>query len=167
MSDNTDPIGIFRKWYSAQSKEVQDTIAFFVLVRAPRFTTGRFHILMRPVETFSRYLDDAAGESPMGLIGEALLIRAIVDFAVFRQFGSADDWAMKMEQNENIAADLEREHGPNPMSDDFRKMVKQSPERQEIWIKAAQSWKALRNTELSDEFLEAWQQDQPFETDDN
>src|SRR5579862_6573861 len=158
MTDQRTPIDIFRNWYQEQPKEIQDSIAVFVLVKAPRFTTGELDIIMRPIDTFRKYLDEIC-DTTGAIVGEILLIRAIIDFSVIRQFASHDDWAMKKDRNEDIADEIEIEHGPNPMSDDLRKMLAQFPERQQLWLDATKSWKILRNTELSDEFLEAWQDD--------
>jgi hypothetical protein len=150
------PIETFRSWYLKQPKEVQETVGLCILVKVPRFSGDALNSLSRPIEAFLRYLDDIP-DAASAVIGETLLIRAIVDFSVMRQFGSEHDWDTKKELNENIAADLEKEHGPNPMTDHLRQMIEFFPQRQELWSSTAKVWRIFRNTELSDEFLEAWE----------
>jgi len=156
----SDPIEALRSWYNQQPGEIRDTISLFVLVKVPRVTKHDMDILMRPQESFLAYLDEIPDRAS-AIIGEVLLIRAIVDFAVMRQFGNSDDWEQKKELQEAVAADFEAEHGPNPMTDRIREQLKSFPERLAIWLKTANSWRILKNTSLSDEFLEAWERSKP------
>jgi len=157
MKDQESPIKVFQNWYSSQPKEVQDTVGLFILTKVPRFIMKEFDVLMRPKETLFSYLD-AIGGNTAEILGETLLLRAIVDFSVMRRFAGAEDWEMKKESNIAIAGDIESEQGPNPMSNELRDMVLKFPERQKLWANTAKSWKALRNSSLSDEFLEACEQ---------
>lgn len=66
-----------------------------------------------------------------------------------------DDWDLTSERNEEIAAEIEA--GGNA---DFAKQLRHSnqdvPVRREVWIAAAQSWRQLCNSTLSNEAVEAW-----------
>ncbi|MDX1951456.1 MAG: hypothetical protein SFY81_04685 [Verrucomicrobiota bacterium] len=157
MSAGKNPIEIFRSWYSAQPQEIQETVAFFTLVRMPRSSAKDFEMLSRPVSIFLSFLDETSAQSPMLLVGGVLHLRAIIDFAVIRRFASVE-WEGKKELNAAIADDLEHEHGSNPFSDQLREKLKGFPERQEMWSESVNSWRALRNGNLSDEFLEAWEE---------
>jgi hypothetical protein len=149
------PLEAFREWYLNQPEEVQDMVAVQTLVRIPRFDSGDFDILLRPKDTFLAYLGNVSTR-PSESVAEVLLIRAIVDFAVMRHFGQAD-WELKEDQNREIADDLEREHGPNPMSDKLRNLIKDFPHRKQLWFQSSNTWRVLKGGELADEFLEAWE----------
>ncbi len=144
------PIKAILKWFDSQPPEIQETVAFLVLmllpgVQRPDIEEGRF------IEVLRRWLDDSRNAGNLQVVGRCVAFRALLDFVCKRNF-TASGWEESAEITDRIKTAAEEEHPE--WVEDFEDQTRRIPFRKAQWMKAGTSWAELCSGPLSDEALE-------------
>lgn len=155
----TDPIQIFLDWFDAQGAHVRGHVALVAVAMLPKQETNpaeSIRDILRSEELLREWLTTEQNAAVHHrALGKLLFVRAVVSFLIFR-WGHDEGRDANQALRARMAAHFERVAGEET---EFTQLVRGTADqyRQEAaeWS-AAQSWRALRNTSLSDEALECW-----------
>jgi len=145
------PVKTTLEWFDSQPPEVQETVAFLVLMLLPGVQppgVGR----AAWIEALKRWLDDRGNATNLQIVGRCVVFRALVDFVCKGKF-TESGWEDAAELTDRIKAAAEREHPE--WVEDFEDHARRVPFRKAQWMKAGKSWAELCAGPLSDEALEA------------
>ena len=151
------PLQIFSDWLGSQPKEVGDKIALVVgCAVLPNVDTGIgfLRFTLKSKEMVNAWLAQDT-EHGMQQVARALMVRELVSLMVFRNSETTDDWEQQADERKGML-EAAKTLGYDHLTPELEANVPERPGRREEWMAAAQSWRQLRSSSLSDEALEAW-----------
>ncbi|MBE7159239.1 MAG: hypothetical protein INR62_12560 [Rhodospirillales bacterium] len=152
------PIESFRGWYEAQDEEIREEIADKVGGSLPQNgDDAAYEEFLKNSQAKFREFLDALPPRREHQVGIVLMIREVISVLAFKYGSSPEDfeqWNEKIDQGQQIAEKM----GDADAVERFTK-YRFDNERIRTWVKAAESWKQLRASVLSNDALDAWLED--------
>jgi hypothetical protein len=139
-----NPLSIIRDFYRGLPDDVKSMMSHFTLSRLTEFD-----LLGDGAEQMEEYLkqDDTLRD-----LGTVLSIRAAIDFVFLIQgdkehWDKAINWQLDMVDDGRIRSS---------MRDTLHRNLPLLPDRKQRWLQAFESWKKIRDSDLSDDSLLLW-----------
>ncbi len=152
------PLDAFGEWFESLPISVREDISFLSYIPLQK-------LLKVDIDTFdSKTRSDAfldwvinKEESYFTTVGKLLIIRSCIDFFIMQKRGTAEGWDETKRDHELMLEKIPNDpKAPDGIEETVRGMLEKMPFRSKQWIKAAETWKNLCDSNLSDEALHAW-----------
>jgi hypothetical protein len=148
------PLLAFSDWFMSLPPAHKDEIAAFIVVSGPQYAGSEFNPdTAEPIllEELSKYRNERMRET-----GLALALRETVDLFVLNHKGNRESWNISNNRNLQIKAKL-KQSGEHPkLQKVLYEMNTEMPLNREQWLVTAEKWNVLKNTDLSNDNLDAW-----------
>lgn len=153
-----NPVTELLEWIKKQDHEIQAEIAFLMSAEHPSFDFYGLPLeTENQIQTFCSKIEEFSG-SEVGNGGFVVAFRAIFDFTIVRRRGTIDGWRQPEAAMQAILESNDPGQPPR-IKETAQKMLNELPARREKWIAICNSWKELKDSVLSDEAIEAWEND--------
>lgn len=155
----SNPVSALVGWLRQQEPDVQEDIAFHMLMANPIFN-GKELIRRNSMDhdkrltSFYDRINEFSGneiENP----GFVIAFKAIIEFGIMKKRSSAKGWERFQWLNEKLIDDSEV---PENMKMDARTQLSRLPDLKDKWKLINRSWENLVSGDLSDESIEEWEQ---------
>lgn len=146
-----NPLIALTEWYDTLAPELQETIAFGVLIHLPGVDSAKLpHSADEFIAAFRGFLvvDE---KNTFKVAGTALTFRGLIAFACKTHFNEPY-WEEVSRYNLRMGQHF-REEGHGELAAHIEKGVEEMPLRGARWLKAGETWKTLCENELSDAAL--------------
>jgi len=148
------PIEKFIEWYMTLPVPHREGIASFVAAFNAGFEDVDQKEAKHQVEAFISRIAKYSQDKLRGT-GLVLLLRANIDFFFIKKHGSRARW----EETQNFLLST-KEHfkaqGKEFMVESANKFLSQLPFNREQWLSTGAKWQELKESHLSDEYVDQW-----------
>lgn len=153
----SNPVIDLAEWIESQEDEIQADIAFIVAALHPSFDFfGMERDSSKRSELFCDRIREFSG-TDIGNPGFLVSFRAIFYYAIVRKRGTAEAWE---QPREFLRGALESDD-PNKsegINETTKALLSSLPERRDKWIKVCKAWENFKNSCLSDDVIERWEE---------
>ena len=162
MGETKSPTAILAKWVEGQHETVKGDIAGLVGWYLSKIMVGfpEDHYQGNRAEKFIDWIADNGDASYHDVAAKAIAVRGQIEYLI-DQRGTTEGWK-KARENVEWAIESARAEGKQDMVDFGMETLKASPEREAIWLAAAESWRDLKTGVLSNSSIDTWVRNQMF-----
>lgn len=152
----SNPVAALISWLKHYDSEQQYEIAFLICTIHPgTFDTDIFDQEKTLANLYNMLESSASGTHKD--LGYIISFRAIFDFLFTEKRGSKEGWDRTVCLFDSVINDPNpSENRPASMVQHAQEMKDKLPERMTIWFDICDSWKKLKESDLSDASLERW-----------
>jgi hypothetical protein len=142
-------------WYKKLTPEERVETAFLIFATLPSVSPLELENPEALESEFLNFLNGESGEPEFKLLGKVLCVRALITWIIHKR-ATPRDWAETRELLERIADSAESK---GRSSAGIKDELDRLPFRSKRWIKAAESWRKLCATVLSDKSIADWEKE--------
>ena len=152
----TNPVMTLIEWLKEEEVDIQGDVAFLMSGFHPSFDFTS--LPSESEELLAKFYSKIESFSGTGIENAGFLItfRAAFDYLFVKGRGTKEGWDKAKERLEFIL-NSNAEDKPATVNATAKKALEELPGKMEKWFKICKQWQELKNTSLSDEAIEAWE----------